>query len=62
MTVREKTIKYELLVTVPENYKVEPITQLIELAMRWIKEVRGDEPVLSGLYLIEEGEAHEVIK
>jgi hypothetical protein len=62
MMVREKTSRFELYVTVPEDYAVGPVAQRIERAMRQIKPVRKEDIEFSGLFLLEEGDAHEVIK
>ena len=63
MIVKEKTIKYELCVTVPEEYiSLEGIAQRIRWAMGQIKAERKENIELSGLHLIEEGEVREVIK
>ena len=63
MTVKEKTIKYELYVTVPEKYtNLESIADRIRWAIKQLKITRYDDIVLSDLYLIEEGEVQEVIK
>jgi hypothetical protein len=63
MTVKEKTIKYELCVTVPEEcINLEGVAQRIRWAFEQIKSVRKEDITLSGLFLIEEGEVQEIIK
>jgi hypothetical protein len=59
MTVREKTLKYVLILTVHGDYQPDPVSQRIEAVVGLLKDTGI---ALFSLYLIEEGEAQEVIK
>lgn len=62
MTVREKTIKYELSVTAPEHFNLEYTARRLSWAVKQIKYFWDEDIDLVSLSMVEEGEVQEVIK
>jgi len=54
--MKQKIIKYELFVTVPVEWKLEPIAQRINAGVE-----ETLKPIHTELYLIKEGEEQEII-